>query len=194
MDIGQQQKWDRIYSAHSNGSDKTPAPCHVLTQYEYLLPASGKALDLACGLGGNALFLADRNLKTLAVDISTVALEKLSDRQHSLIECRCQSADADNIGKALYDVVVVSCFLERALCSSIVQALVPGGLLFYQTFVRDKVDVDVGPGNPEYLLKRNELLLLFADLDVVVFSDLANVGEAKTGFRNQSFIVGQRPL
>ena len=38
----------------------SPKPAQVLSDYAYLLPESGTALDLACGRGGNALFLARR--------------------------------------------------------------------------------------------------------------------------------------
>lgn len=185
-----QKKWNKIY-AQSNQTD-LPVPCDVLSRYHYLLPSSGCAVDLACGLGGNALFLANKGLETTAVDISAEAIDRLENRQHPLLKCVCQSIDSNNIGHNLYDVVVVSRFLERSLCDAMVGALLPGGLLFYQTFVSDKADPEIGPGNANYLLASNELLTLFSELQVVVFSDEATVGNVAHGFRNQSFIVGRR--
>jgi len=55
------------------------------------------------------------------------------------------------------DVIVVSRFLQRSLCSKLCDALRPNGVLFYQTFTS-------GLSNPDYLLKENELPELFASL------------------------------
>ena len=187
--MSDEKKWNNIY-AQSNKTD-LPVPCDVLSRYEYLLPASGRAADLACGLGGNALFLTSKGLETTAVDISTEAIDRLEAWNHPQLTCVCQSIDVNNIGQRQYDVVVVSRFLQRSLCDAIVRSLVPGGLLFYQTFVTDKADSQIGPGNPDYLLAPNELLSLFSALQVIVFSDEGTVGDVGQGFRNQSFFVGQ---
>lgn len=187
-----QQKWDRIYAKKS--ADYAPFPCDALTLHDYLLPATGKALDVACGLGGNALFLAERGLHTTAADISSVALEKVSQRQHPLIETLCTDIDAESFTSSVYDVIVVSNYLDRSICAEIAHALLPGGLLFYQTFVLNKVTPEFGPGNPDYLLKPNELLSLFEGLEVIVFSDLGVVGDTTRGLRNQSYLVAQRSV
>lgn len=49
-------------------------PSQVLLDNSHLLPASGRALDLACGLGANALYLAKRGMTTSAWDLSPVQL------------------------------------------------------------------------------------------------------------------------
>ena len=72
----QREKWDNNYRG---STVDFPRPCHVLDEYGYLLPASGNALDIACGLGGNALLLAAAGLNTTAVDISEVAIDKLQE-------------------------------------------------------------------------------------------------------------------
>ena len=64
-------KWDLRYK------DRLPLDqhaCEVLQDYVHLLPDSGRALDLASGLGGNAIFLAQQGLNTVAWDISRLAL------------------------------------------------------------------------------------------------------------------------
>ncbi|MDQ7072446.1 MAG: hypothetical protein Q9N32_01260 [Gammaproteobacteria bacterium] len=48
------KKWDAIYQQKL----QTPTASLVLSRYSYLLPTHGVALDLACGQGGNALFLS----------------------------------------------------------------------------------------------------------------------------------------
>lgn len=183
------QKWDSIHSKADVLVE--PSACHVLTDNAHLLPKKGHALDIACGLGGNALFLAERSFNTLAIDISSVAIQRIKNRQHALIDARCESVDATVLTKAAFDLIVVSNYLDRAICNAISDALAPGGLLFYQTFVRDKADPEVGPKNPDFLLKENELLELFASLKVLVFSDPGRQGTMEKGVRNQSYLVAQ---
>lgn len=169
-----------------------PLPCDALRQFEYLLPTSGTALDLASGLGGNALFLADQGLNVTAVDVSGVAMDILQARAHPLVSTQRQAVDTEFLACAQYNVIVVSQYLDRPLCDAITAAIAPGGLLYYQTFVIDKADPSVGPSNPEYLLHTNELLSLFPILRAVVFSDLGVVGDQSQGFRNQSYLVARK--
>lgn len=189
------QKWDRIYAAKD--SSIRPEPCYVLKCYEYLLPAKGYALDLASGLGGNAIYLAQQGLHATAVDISSVAIKQIIDQNDELVKAgmltaRCQAIDANNIEQSRYDVIVVSNFLDRELCASLVSALLPGGVLFYQTFSLQKANPDCGPSNPLFLLQKNELLTLFGELRILAYSDLGAVGNVDKGYRNQSYLVAQR--
>nr|MCS5564747.1 class I SAM-dependent methyltransferase [Methylococcales bacterium] len=152
-----QEKWDGIYrKAFGN---VRPEPALVLRQYDYLLPGQGRALDLACGMGGNALFLAERGLSTTAWDLSAVAIERLSQvvatDQLDLV-CEVRDLEKKPPPQSSFDVVVVSRFLDRNLNRSLAAVLRPGGLLYFQTFVADK-DPASGPENPAYLLRENEL-------------------------------------
>ena len=70
-----QEKWDALY----RNSETPPDVAQVLRENAHLLPASGKALDFACGLGTNALFLAAQGLETHAWDISPVAITLLTE-------------------------------------------------------------------------------------------------------------------
>ncbi|MDD1626440.1 MAG: methyltransferase domain-containing protein, partial [Methylococcaceae bacterium] len=69
-------KWNHFYNSQSR-QECYPA-VQVLTENEFLLPATGTALDLACGLGANAIYLAERGLAVTAWDISFVAIDKLT--------------------------------------------------------------------------------------------------------------------
>ncbi|MDO6459995.1 class I SAM-dependent methyltransferase [Granulosicoccaceae sp. 1_MG-2023] len=185
------EKWDARYRA---GDGRPAPPAQVLSENRHLLPDSGRALDLACGLGGNALLLAEAGLETAAWDISAVALEKLSAearaRSLSVTTCCCDLS-ATALPRAQFDVIVVSRFLERALSGPICQALTPGGVLFYQTFTREKT-TSAGPSDPRFLLGANELLRLFAGLRVLAFRDEGRQGDVSTGLRNESWIVAKK--
>ena len=59
-------KWNLLYN-QADVADYSAAK--VLTENHYLLPSTGVALDLACGLGANALYLAQQGLAVTAWDI-----------------------------------------------------------------------------------------------------------------------------
>jgi 2-polyprenyl-3-methyl-5-hydroxy-6-metoxy-1,4-benzoquinol methylase len=183
-----QAKWDRIYSQEKKAA---PSACAVLQENSHLLPATGRALDLACGLGSNALFLAKFGLKTDAWDLSPVAIEKLQQivLQGNLPLTATQQ-DLTTLSPITeqYDVIVVSHYLDRPFCKEIVSMLKPEGLLFYQTFTAEKVSVD-GPTNPKFVLSQNELLGLFSELTVLVYREEGLIGDRTQGFRNQAMLV-----
>jgi len=91
-----------------------------------------------------------------------------------------------------FDVIVVSRFLDRSLAPQLAVALRPGGLLFYQTFTRTRVD-DSGPVSPDYRLADGELLRVFAGLRLRVYREEGVIGDITCGLRNQAMLVAQRP-
>lgn len=186
-----QQRWNRHYQAAIAGY---PSPALVLQQNQHLLPKRGEALDLACGLGANALLLAERGLRTHAWDNSDVALEKLSieaERRQLRLETQQRDVIAAPPAAASFDVIVVSQFLDRALCPYITTALKPGGLLFYQTFCRLRRDNE-GPKTAEFLLNDNELLDLFPTLSPRVYREEALLGDIEHGWRNRAMLVAEK--
>ncbi|MFD6895072.1 methyltransferase domain-containing protein [Rhodococcus sp. NPDC060086] len=72
--------WNGVYAARSAATD--PQPNALLTEtVSDLSPAD--VLDLGCGDGGDTLWLADRGWHVTAVDISAVALARLTDLTNS---------------------------------------------------------------------------------------------------------------
>jgi SAM-dependent methyltransferase len=184
-------KWNHIYSQPDQACYSA---VQVLTENDFLLPATGAALDLACGLGANAIFLAELGLAVTAWDISCVAIDKLTAYavQQGLNINACQEKiTADSFTGCSFDVIVVSRFLDRSLSDAIIGALKPDGLLFYQTFTREKVSPKP-PNNPDYLLTENELLALFSPLKVILYRENALIGEQRRGLRNEAQFVGQK--
>lgn len=185
------EKWNRMYSESRVGGSP---PAQVLAENDFLLPETGKGLDLACGLGASAIFLAERGLMVAAVDMSSVAIEKLGDyakgKQLS-IDAYQQKIDESFFSNSGYDVIVVSRFLDRSLTDAIIDALNPEGLLFYQTYTREK-QTELGPSNPDYLLAANELLSLFAPLRVVFYRENGLIGNRQQGLRNEAQFIGRK--
>ena len=81
MSFTDKEKWDRIYQTKDHTNKQA---AQILIENQHLLPESGKALDLACGLGANALLLAKHDLETHAWDISKVAITKLDAKNDEL--------------------------------------------------------------------------------------------------------------
>lgn len=181
-------KWD---ARHAEAAGIAP-PLDVLVDNRHLLPSAGQALDIACGLGGNALFLAREGLHVDAWDISPVAIERLAQAAAGLdVTAGVRDVVAAPPPADAYDVICVGHFLERHLCPAIAAALRPGGMLFYQTWTRERVD-DSGPGDGPFRLDPNELLQLFAGLRVRVYRDEGTAGDVTHGFRNRAQLVAQR--
>ncbi len=184
-------KWDRIYS-QADGAQYSAAS--VLTENAFLLPEFGTALDLACGLGANAFFLARHGLATEAWDISGVAIEKLrryADSRGLVINAQVGEINKHSFSDGCFDVIVLSRYLDRDLSDAIIGALKPGGLLFYQTYTAEKT-AQQGPNNPDYLLAENELLRLFSGLRVIFYRENGCIGDLEEGLRNEAQLIGQK--
>lgn len=190
--MSSREEWN---SRYRSGTEAIPQASEVLVAYQHLLPETGKALDIACGRAGNAFLMARLGLETSAWDISNVVIEQVQELAKN--EALSIAAEARDVSQSpptdnSFDVLVVSRFLDRSLIPKLKQAVKSHGLIFYQTFTRDKV-TDVGPGNPDYLLAENELLDFFQDWIVRAYHDEGQTGNVEAGLRNQAAIVAQKP-
>ncbi len=187
-------KWNERYQSKRQTVGATNlSPAYVLHEFQHLLPVKGMALDLASGLGANALFLAQHTLQAHAWDISSVAIEKLNAAAKSL-DLNLNTEVRDIVAKPpeenSFDVIVVSHFLDRRIMPDIIAALRQNGLLFYQTFTKARTQ-ESGPTNETYRLDKNELLSLCEDLDVIVYREEGLIGDNDSGFRNEAIFIGQ---
>jgi SAM-dependent methyltransferase len=184
-------KWNAIYAGDGHKSIRA---ADVLEENQHLLPVNGTALDLACGMGGNALLLAQHGLQTYAWDISKTAIDKLrSCSENKNISLQLETRDLVALPPApgSFDVIVVSRFLERSLIPHLITALREHGLIFYQTFIKDNAS-DTGPGNPKYRLEQNELLMLFQPLQIILYKEEGTLGDLESGFRNEAMIIARK--
>jgi 2-polyprenyl-3-methyl-5-hydroxy-6-metoxy-1,4-benzoquinol methylase len=118
-----QEKWDGHYQRHQG---KRPSVAEVLLNNHYLLPKQGVALDFACGLGGNALMLAENGLDVKAWDISPVAIAKLNQiaaERGLSIQAEVRDVLVEPPEKNSIDVLLVSLFLAREICPLLWAAL-----------------------------------------------------------------------
>ncbi len=184
------EKWNNRY----RGASGEPVASRVLQENLHLLPATGRALDLACGRGGNAVLLAQQGLEVDAWDIADVAiavLQGIANRRQLRIQAEVRDVEARPPAPNAFDVIVVSYFLDRGLVPALIQALRPGGLLYYQTFARQCV-FDRGPANAEFRLADQELLQLFSGLQVLVYREEGCVGDVQKGLRDEAMYIGRK--
>jgi len=179
------EKWDAIYA---DRQDHSIEPDPLLTRWSHLLQG-GRALDLACGAGANALYLARKGYWVDAVDISLRALRALKTTARKMnLAVGCIAADLDYwpIPSAAYDVVAVFFFFAPDRMPDLVDSLKSGGLIFYATYnVRHKSEK---PGfNEAYLVPAHGLKPYFQSLDVLL-------DEPATGTSgNISCLIARKP-
>lgn len=108
-------------------------PARFLTERAHLLPAGGRALDVAGGQGRNAIWLAERGFDVTLLDVSDVAIAGAEDAAVeagvSLTAVRTE-VTPEAIPAGPFDVVVVHHFLDRPVWAALPGALADGGVLF----------------------------------------------------------------
>jgi len=186
-----QKKWDLRYK---DTDISLASPAKVLAENTHLLPNSGNALDLACGSGGNAIFLTRHGLNTDAFDNSAVIIRKLStyaEQQKLTLSAQILNVETEQLPANYYDVIVVSYFLERSIFPNILSALKAGGLLYYQTWSQESASTN-GPSSTRFRLERGELLKLCPDLELVLYREEGTIGNSQKGFRDEVFYIGKK--
>ena len=133
----------------------------------------GTALDVACGEGRNAIWLARQGWEVTAVDFSPVGIEKawqLSDGDD--VEWVVADATIYEPSKQ-FDLVVVF-YLHvlpedlAAVMATASDALIPGGTLFAVGHaLRNLTDGHGGPQYPEILWDEGTLAPMVEDLDIM---------------------------
>ena len=184
--------WEQHYLS-LDVAEQTPAM--ILREHAYLLPATGKILDYACGLAANGCWLAHQGYEVSAWDNSKIAVSKVNQyAQQFAVAIYAQVRDVETHPptEAEFDAVIVSHFLHRATLRNLVDSLHPGGLLFYQTFCGERIND--GPSNPDYRLQSGELLQVFGDLNCLFYQEDGDIGNPNDGLRDQAFFIGQKPL
>lgn len=164
------ERWDRRYSEGALGGPRGPSA--LLARFEALL-TGGLALDVACGLGRNALWLAQRGSTVDALDVSPVAIGRLrrAAREQGL-PVRARVADLTRVHLPLdaYDLVVDCFYLDRALVPALKGAVRPGGIVLLQT-MNESALLREQPANPAHLLKPGELAAWFEAFEVLWMED-----------------------
>ena len=167
----QRARWDIKYE-QGLPSLTEPDPFFISAYERFVtpsIPKPGAALDLAGGLGRHALWLASRQWRVTVVELSDVAIGKLSHAARELnviVDLFAGDAAKYKFELARFDLIVLFYHLDRSLFPKIVFALKPGGLLICKMSLR----WDPGERVTTVMtdpLHRNELPSLVPELDIL---------------------------
>lgn len=152
-------RWNERYRA-GEGGPGSPAAL-VVEAAGGLTP--GRALDLACGTGRNALWLAARGWDVVAIDGATAAVERLREAEPR-IEARVLDLEREPLpfSDATFDLICIIHFLHRPLFAVAQRLLRPGGM------VVASIHTTRSTMNPRYTLAPGELRSFFADWALVI--------------------------
>lgn len=164
--------WDDRY-----GTDEYvygTSPNEFLVSVVDQLPV-GKVLSLGEGEGRNAVFLAERGFTTVAVDSSSVGLEKalrLAGKRGVTIEAITADLGEFTIHPASWDAIIsIFCHLpvelRKAVHRGVVQGLRPGGMVVLEAYT--PAQLKHGTGGPQSVDMLMTLDALREELKDLVF-------------------------
>jgi SAM-dependent methyltransferase len=200
--------WDERYR---RGEHATQEPSRVLVRTVEILRAplamraggmiSGKrALDLACGAGRHAIFLAGHGFEVTAVDSSRVGIEMTRRRAaaHGLpVDARI--ADLERGGFRIepggYDLICDFYYLQRDLFPSMRAGVREGGLVAAAIHLTDERADASRPMNPDFLLQPGELLSEFEGWEILHYHETSGHDEdAGDHTRRTAELIARRPV
>jgi SAM-dependent methyltransferase len=136
-------------------ADARGTPSSWIVQWAGLIAAGATVLDVAAGGGRHSRFFADRGHKVTALDRDTSALA--SHPGIEIAQADLEDGSPWPLRGRTFGAVVVTNYLHRPLFPALLDALAPGGVLLYETFMAGNERFG-RPSNPAFLLKDGELL------------------------------------
>lgn len=162
------------------------APSDWLLRWAHLLPRAARVLDVACGGGRHARWLAAQGHRVTAVDRDPAAIAAIA----AIAEARVADIESDPWpwpGRQ-WDLVLVTNYLWRPLTPVLREAVAPAGWLIHETFAAGNEALG-RPARPDFLLQPGELLATCAGWRIVAYED----GLLETPPRLVQRIVARRP-
>lgn len=132
---------------------RPPSPWVI--RFAPLVSAGGAVLDVACGAGRHAVFMAGRGHPVTAVDRDISAVPQAPGIE--IVEADLESGAPWPFEGRSFDGIVATNYLYRPLLPVLIEALAPGGVLIYETFAVGN-EAYGRPRNPDFLLRDGELL------------------------------------
>lgn len=159
-------RWDDRHSEGDPPSAGEVRPPAAFALVAHLFPSVGTALDVACGRGGATVWLAERGMEVLGLDVSPIAVDRA--RELARIEgvadrCRIEVHDLDGglpPGPPV-DLVLCHLFRDSRLDRAMIDRVAPGGVLAVATLS----EVGVGPGR--FRARPGELREAFGGLEIL---------------------------
>lgn len=155
-----------------NDHHHVETPSAWVCRWAERIAPGGRVLDVACGRGRHARWLAARGHPVEAVDRDPALLAELVATPGIVTRCAdLESGPWPYAGQAFAAIVVVN-YLHRPLFPHLLAVLAPGGVLIYETFAAGNERYG-RPANPDFLLRPGELLdVARGALRVLAYEDL----------------------
>lgn len=164
------QHWNARYSEHGHASPGAPEVISLDADLGALVPTSGRALDIACGRGAQAAWLAMQGLDVVALDVSDAAIALTratasSAGVSSQIDARRVDL-TDGLSNELgqFDFILCQRFRNHAVLATIAERLGPEGVAFVT--VLSAVGLERSPGR--FHAPDGELIGIFNRADVEI--------------------------
>ena len=172
-------KWNQRYAEDSYHKNN---PVVLLEDWLPKLPV-GKALDVACGAGRNALLLAQAGFQVDAIDISPEGLHQARQQaENQGLNINWIEHDLDQAFRfnTDYDLIIVMWYVNLALVTRLCDCLAAGGYLLCEEHLITDQDV-IGPGNSNYRVMPGALREAVPGMDVLLYAE--TVEESSAGER-----------
>ena len=187
-----ERRWDERYRQEEAAPDR--GPTQFLVEQRHLLPPGGRALEVAMGVGRNALYLASLGYEVTGIDVSGVAVERCrqeAERRGLRIEAVQADLESYQLPRAAYDIVINFYYLQRDLAPQLEGALRAGGVLVFESFTTEQRQFGWGPQNDEFLLRPGELRSLFPGLEELAYRE--GLVEGDRGTKAVAGLVARKP-
>lgn len=184
-------RWDVKWAERQSIQELIEQPHPLVVEFAGKLNL-GRALDVACGVGRHALYLARRGWQVTAVDSSKVAIETLTNRAREFgLQIDARLADLETgefvIEPGSYDLIVNCCYLQRELFPAIKSGVRVGGAAIAVIAMVDD-DPELKEMNPAFLLQPGELRAQFDDWELLHYVEI----KPAAGKRAMTEIVARR--
>lgn len=190
MSDEERENWDERY--RSGGYQPRPTAGPFLEKWISTFPV-GRALDIACGAGRNAMRLAEAGHTVDAIDISTAGIDLARSEaaaRHLDVNWIVADLDHHELEPATYDLITVIRFVDRDLWPRLVDALAPDGWLLVEHHMQTDLDVR-GPGSPGFRLGPQELLRAFTDLRIVYYEESVEPSDHPANTGDGSYVIAR---
>jgi SAM-dependent methyltransferase len=158
---------------HNEAHQKIDLPSAWVQRWATRIPAGGRVLDVACGGGRHARYLAGLGHEVEAVDRDAEKLSRLAGAAGIHTRVADLEGAAWPYVDGEFDAVIVTNYLHRPLFAGLLAALAPGGVLIYETFALGNERYG-RPRNPDFLLQPGELLkVAHGRVEVIAYENLA---------------------
>ena len=162
-------KWNQRYAEDSYHKNN---PVTLVEDWLPRIPV-GRALDVACGAGRNAIFLAQAGYQVDAIDISSEGLNQARQKAESQglsINWIERDLGQDYQFDTDYDLIIVLWYVDLALVTRLCDCLAAGGYLLCEEHLITDLEV-IGPTSSDYRVAPGDLREAVSGVDVLLYEE-----------------------